>query len=489
MSHAPSTVQATPSPGRVVNKPALVGIAGVLILVTNAVLFLMPPLLPIIQAEYGLSTVAQTSWIFTVLTLGGGVGFIIIPRIADLYGDRNASVVSSLFITVGALVPAVGDSYATLVIGCAVMGVGGAAQLLPLGFLRRGLGESGLNLGVAVLVIATGIGIVVGMIGGGLVVAHLSLQAFFILLTVLAGLMTVGSFVSIPHNPAVSAAAPGQIGVRGTVWLIVWVGAILLALTQGLVWGDAALIPLAVGVVGGITWLIAERRSATPVFDASVLKSGFVLTASASIGLIAAVNAAFLVLMATYAQVPPEYLPPAEAYGLGLSALGTGILMLPFAFTFLVGSLIAEGPVARGRGGRVLTAGALTATAGLGGLAVAHDQHWQYLIGSGVVGLGCALVYSAGFALVQMAVPESKAGMASGMAGTFMAVGFAFGSALVASILSASVVVIPGTTIEVATENLFAPAYWTAAVLALFIPLAVWISRIRTARRVGVTTP
>jgi hypothetical protein len=219
------------------------------------------------------------------------------------------------------------------------------------------------------------------------------------------------------------------------------------------------------------------------VFDATVLKSDFVVTASLCIGLVAAVNAAFLLLLSTYVQVVPQALPASDAYGLGLSALETGILMLPFAVTFLVGSVLADGPVSRGKGGGVLIAGALICVAGFAWLALAHDQQWHYLVGAGVIGLGCSIGYAAGFTLVQMAAPEAKAGMASGMAGTCMAIGFAFGTAVVAGVLSAKVVTIPGTTIEVATQDLYAPGYWITAGLAALIPVTVLVSRARAARR------
>jgi hypothetical protein len=138
------------------------------------------------------------------------------------------------------------------------------------------------------------------------------------------------------------------------------------------------------------------------VFDAIVLKSDFVIAASVCIGLFAAVNAAFLLLMSTYVQVSPEYLPVADAYGLGLTALKTGILMLPFAATFLVGSVLADGPVNRGKGARILNLGAVVCIAGLAWMAFLHDRQWHYLVSAGVIGLGCAFGYSAGFTLVQL---------------------------------------------------------------------------------------
>jgi MFS family permease len=251
------------------------------------------------------------------------------------------------------------------------------------------------------------------------------------------------------------------------------------------VWGNAALIPLAAGIVGGIAWVRVERRSSAAVFNVALMKAPLVTASCLCIALIAAVNSAFLLLLSTYAQIIPEALRPADAYGLGLSALETGWLMVPFAVTFLIGGAIVDRPVSNGRGVPVLVGGALISAAGLAWLAVAHDQQWHYLVGAAVMGLGCSIGYAAGFTTVQMAVPEEKAGMAAGVAGTFMAVGFAFGTALVSGDLSASLVPVPGTGLEVAAESLYGIGYWLSGVLALLVVVTVLVSRARAGRRVG----
>lgn len=477
----PSTGVAGATSGPAPRKRLLIGTGALMVVLTNAVIFILPPLLPVIQAQYGLATVAEATWLYTALTLGGGAGFILLPRLADLHGDRNASVAASALLTVGALIPAVGDSYSTLLIGCVLMGFGGAAQLLPLGFLRRALGEAGISVGVAVMVIATGVGIVVGMIGGGFIVESLSLRNFFAILTAASAVTTVVCHVTIPHAPPVRRV--GRIGVVGTVWMIGWVAAILLTLTQGLVWGTAALIPLVLGVVGGVLWIRVERRSSSAVFDVTLLKAPRVTASCVAIALVAAVTSAFLLLLSTYAQVVPGALLPADAYGLGLSALQTGWLMVPFAVTFVIGGAIVDRPVANGRGLPVLVLGAVICAMGLGWLAVAHDQVWHYLVGAAVMGLGCSIGYAAGFAMVQMAVAQEKAGMAAGVAGTAMAVGFAFGTAVVSADLSVDVVPVPGTTTEVAVQGLFGIGYELSAVLALLVVVTVLISRARSGRR------
>lgn len=469
--------------GRTPGRGALIGIGALMVTLTNAVIFILPPLLPVIQAQYGLATVAETTWLYTALTLGGGAGFILLPRLADLHGDRNASVAASAFLAIGALVPAIGDSYPTLLVGCTLMGFGGAAQLLPLGFLRRNLGDAGITIGVAVMVIATGGGIVVGMIGGGFIVENLSLRTFFMILTAVCAVTTLASYALIPHTPP--AERNGRIGVVGTVWMIGWVAAILLTLTQGLVWGNAALIPLAIGIAAGIAWFRSQRRSSSAVFDVTLMRTPMVTASCLCIALFAAVNSAFLLLLSSYAQIIPEALRPVDAYGLGLSALQTGWLMVPFAVTFLVGGAIVDRPVSNGRGAPVFVAGSLISAAGLAWLAVAHDQQWHYLVGAAIMGLGCSIGYAAGFTLVQSAVPEEKAGMAAGVAGTFMAVGFAFGTALVSADLSASLVPVPGTTLEVAARGLYGVGYWLSGALALAVVLTVLVSSARTRRRAG----
>lgn len=463
------------------NKTVLLLVGGLLVTMTNAIIFVLPPLLPVMEDQFGLTAIASTLWIYTALTLGGGVGFILLPRLADVRGDRNASVAGAVFLTVGAVIPAIGNSYATVLAGAVLMGFGAAAQLLPLGFLRRNLGENGIAIGVALLLVTTGTGIVVGMIGGGFVVENLSLRAFFVILTLLCALTVVACAVGIPNDTP--ADSTGKIGVLGAVWLVVWVGAVLLTLTQGLVWGNGALIPLLVGVVGGIWWVRAERTSSTAVFDVALLKAPLVTASCVCVLLFAAANAAFLLLLSTYVQITPSDLAESDAYGLGLSALETGYLMLPFAVTFLIGSVVVEGPVTRGKTVSVFVVGAGFTAAGLAWLAGAHTEQWHYLVGAAFMGLGCSIGYATGFTTVQLAAPEEKAGMAAGVPGVCMAIGFAFGTALISGVLSAEVIPVKGSDLEVATEPLYGQGYGFSIVFVALVLLTLAISRLRSARR------
>ncbi len=81
---------------------ALIAVAALLATVTNAVAFMLPPLLPVITTSYAHNSVSAATWVFTALTLGGGAGFVLIPRLTDILSDRATSLMSGAFLTGGA---------------------------------------------------------------------------------------------------------------------------------------------------------------------------------------------------------------------------------------------------------------------------------------------------------------------------------------------------------------------------------------------------
>lgn len=453
-------------PGVAPRRGPLIGVAAVLSVITNAVAFMLPPLLPLMRVQLGLG-VSASAWIFTALTLGGGAGFVLLPRLTDVLSDRTTSVLSGAFLTVGALVAAVGNSYPALLIGSVLLGFGTGAQVLPLGFLRRHLSSSKVATAVSVLIMAAGVGIVLGLICGGLTVKALSLADFFYILAAVFAATTVALAIVVPSTRAESS---GRIGVPGTVWMIAWVTAVLLALSQGITWGYVGIVILIAGIVGGITWALVQRRSPSAVFDARLLKKPFFSTASLAAGLFGAVDSAFLLLVSYYTQTPTQ-----AGYGLGLDALGTGLLMLPFGLTMLISGKVAETVVQRGRARAVLVIGAAICAIGLAWLAFAHEYQWHYLVGAALVGLGSRAGYSGAFAVTQLIVPDNRAGMAAGMAGTAMAIGFAFGSALITGLLT--VALIPHTAVP--QGFLYTVGYVVTLGFPLLVLVATLVSRLR----------
>lgn len=448
---------------RRVSRTALLAVAGLLATVTNAVSFMVPPLLPVITTSYAHNSVSAAVWILAALTLGGGAGFVLIPRLTDMLSDRSIALLAGGFLVGGALVAAVADNYAALVAGSALLGFGSAAQLIPLSFLRRYLRGKGISTAVMVLIMATGSGVVLGMVGGGVsvriwslpsrlnadgTVPALSIAPFYFVLAVLFALTTVALLVVVPNS---APRSKGRLGAGNTLWLIGWVSLILLALSappDGVIGQNAPVILLA-GVLAAAGWVFAERRVKAPVFDIGVLRTPYVTTACVSAGLFGCIDAAFLVLANYYAQtvhgLPLSVdggktgWPSAFAeYGLSFDPFTTSLILLPFALTMFISGKYSEKLIARGRPEIILIGGALACGAGLLFLGLAHDQAWYYVVASGIIGLGSRAGYSAAFAIPQFVVPEAKSGMAAGMPGTLMAIGIAVGAAVVTIVLNGS---------------------------------------------------
>lgn len=447
---------------------ALISVAALLSTVTMAISFMLGPLLPLMQAHFGIGVSAAT-WIFTALALGSGAGFVLIPRLQDVVPEHAVFLGSGAVLVGGALIPAIVDSYPALVVGSTLLGFGSAAQMLPLGFLRRHLSGSSTATAVSVLVMATGGAVVIGMVGSGLAVKYLSLSAFFYVLAASFLVTTIALLIVVPRSRPASSA---KIGVFGTAWLIAWVAVVLLAVSQVSIWSWTVCFALfGGGTAVGLVWALSQRNSPTAVFDLGMLKKPFTTTAFVASFLIGAIDAAFVLLVSYYTQTPG-----AVGYGLGLDALGTSLLMLPFALTMLISGKVAEKLIQRGRPAIILAGGAFVCAIGLAWMAVAHDHTWQYLIGSGVVGLGSRAGYSGAFAIPQLVVGEEKAGMAAGIPGTSMMIGAAFGSAVITMILSlAEIPEIPG----VPEANLYTVGYAVSALFPVGILIAVGVSMLR----------
>ncbi|WP_082856611.1 MFS transporter [Nocardia nova] len=448
---------------RPVDKRALIAVGALLATVTNAVAFMLPPLLPVITTSYAHNSVSAAVWMFAALTLGGGAGFVLIPRLTDMLSDRSMTLFAGGVLTAGALVAAIVDNYVALVIGSALLGFGSSAQFVPLSFLRRYLRGGRVSTAVMVLVMATGSGVVLGMVGGGIsvriwslpshlnadgTVPTLSIAPFYF---ILAGLFVLTTLALLAVVPNCRPESTGRLGVVNTVWLIGWVSLILLSLSappDSTVGKNATVILLA-GVLAAAGWVVAERRASTPVFDIKVLRTPYVTTACASAGLFGCIDASFLVLANYYAQTVNElpvsadggrtgWLPAFAEYGLRFDPLQTSLILLPFALTMFISGRYSEKLIARGRPEAVLAGGAALCGLGLLFLAVAHDQAWHYVLASGIIGLGSRAGYSAAFAIPQFVVPEAKSGMAAGMPGTIMAIGISVGAALVTILLNGS---------------------------------------------------
>ena len=123
-----------------------------------------------------------------------------------------------------------------------------------------------------------------------------------------------------------------------------------------------------------------------------------------------------------FLQTPDEV----TGYGFGASVTESGLLLLPQTVaTFVAG--LASGRLAARFGSKAMLVAGATLTRWHPGDLVAHDQLWQVLIESTVLGLAFGLAFAAMSNLVVDAVPQTQTGVASGMNANIRTVGGALG--------------------------------------------------------------
>ena len=175
--------------------------------------------------------------------------------------------------------------------------------------------------------------------------------------------------------------------------------------------------------------------------------------------------------------------PESSGYGFGLSTLESGLVLLPSSIAMLI-----AGPFGGAAGNRfgfraVLAVGTGFTILSFLVLALAHETVFEFVVAGALIGVGIAFSFASMANLIVGAVDPSEVGIATGINTIMRTIGGAFGSAIVAALLTADT--IPGTPFP--TEGVYTEAFvfsTIGAVLALAAALSV--PRIR---RGGVPAP
>jgi EmrB/QacA subfamily drug resistance transporter len=390
------------------------------------------PVLPTIEAALGTDQ-ATVTWVLTAYLLSASVFTPIIGRIGDKVGKERMLVVALGALAVGSLLAAVAPSVGVLIVARAIQGVGGGVLPLTFGIIRdefpREKVAGAVGTSAALLAVGGGFGLVLA----GPIVNALSYHWLFWLPMIMTTLAALAAHFFVPESPE---RTPGRINVTSALLMSTWLVTLLLAVSQGHSWGWGS--PVTVGlfattVVVLPVWVWAEARSDSPLVDMRMMRIPTVWTVNL---------VALLFGMGMYSMFAflPQFLqtPDVTGYGFGASVTESGLLLLPQTVATFLAGLLSGRLAARFGSKAVLVAGAgLTSFATLG-LVLAHDELWQLLVETTLLGLAFGLAFAALSNLIVDAVPRSQTGVASGMNANIRTVGGALGSAVIASVVTAS---------------------------------------------------
>lgn len=412
--------------------------------------------LPSIQADLGLSSTGVT-WVVNAYILAFGSLLLLFGRIADLLGRRRTFVGGSALFTFGTLVAAFATGQELLVAGRVIQGAG-AAALSPAAMSLLLLTFPGERRARAMSVwgAASALGGATGVLAGGLLAGYLGWSAVFLVtvpVSVTAVLLARRVLDESARGSRRRLDVRGALTITGGVVLLVH-GA--LGAGEGELRSPTVVASLVTAAVLFASFPVVERRTPDPLVPLALFRSR-ILSTGVALGILGgAARASTFVLVALYLQ-----------QALSMAPQQAGMAMVPTSLTGFAVSLALLPRMLRAIGPRrslvvglvILATGHLwLAYPPLGGGYVAAVLPALFLVAVGV-----ALSFTPTTMVIASAVPETHAGLASGLAGSATQVGAALGTAGFTAIGLAA----GGPGAEALGSSGFTAAFTAAAAVAL----------------------
>jgi EmrB/QacA subfamily drug resistance transporter len=385
--------------------------------------------LPAIRGDLGFSTTGL-QWVVNAYTLTFA-GFLMLGgRASDLLGRRRVFLGGTALFVVASMTCAVAASQGVLLGARALQGVG-AAIISPasLAIITTSFKEGrDRNRALGVWGAMAGLGGSSGVLLGGALTQGVGWPAIFLINVPIGATVLLLGPRLVPEGLAARASkhfdAAGAVLVTGGLTALVYG----IVRTDTLSWGaPGVLAPLALGVVLLAAFAVVEGKfSPDPLMPLRIFRMPRLRAANLVVILLYSGFFAMWFFLSLYLQQVQHD-----------GALETGLAFLPMTLAIVAASSLAPRLVARFGIRNVVTAGMLSAAAGLAlltGLQPGSSYVAHFLPGGllAAVGLGFSLV-PATIAAVQ-GVPAAESGLASGVLNTSRLVGGALGLAVLTTL-------------------------------------------------------
>lgn len=394
------------------------------------------PALPLIQGGIG-ATQAEAGWIISAMALVGAVATPVVSRLADIRDRRRVFLGVLAVVFVGIATAGLAPSVLVFAIGQGLQGAGVGLVPLAVGIVRdteppeRLRRTNGLFVGGLAVANAAGV-----LLAGPLLSALPYQWLYWMALIVLVPLLAFAVAVMPSYPPSVR----GRVDSAGAALLGLGVVALLLAITfaASTGWASAPVLGLgAAAIVALAGFVLVERRVADPLVDLRLGGSAVLIVQVTAFA--AGVSSA--VLMIAVPRIAAA--PAATGYGLGSTAVATGLIMFPLG---VLGAISAPltGRLERLVGSRMVMvlSGALLLAAGLI-MVTGRSSAFILAVGAGLVGVAIGTGLTQGVNIIALTLPADRVASVTGLAYVLRAVGNAVGAQLAATVMALDL--LPGT--------------------------------------------
>ncbi|HCU94029.1 MAG TPA: MFS transporter [Actinobacteria bacterium] len=375
------------------------------------------------------ATDSQLQWIVDAYVIVFAGLLLVMGSLADRIGRKRVFGAGLVTFAAGSAWAAFSGSVGMLIAARAFMGIG-AAMMMPstLSIITDAFRDPGERQRAIGLWAATsGIGVALGPIVGGLLLAHFWWGSVFLINVPVAAAGLACAIPLVPDSKNPAAKRPDLAGAllsTSGLGLVLW--AIIEAPAHG--WSSALVIGAGlagVAVLGLFT--VWELRSSHPMLDLSFFRNRRFSGAITSVGLVTFGLIGSLFVLTQFLQ-----------FELGYTALQAGLRVIPAAAAIAVIAPLSAYAVRLAGSKLTLAAGLLVIAAGLWQLSTATtgSSYLDTLPGMILLGVGAGLAMPCATASVMGSLPQEHTGVGSATNGTFLQVGGALGVAVIGSLLA-----------------------------------------------------
>jgi len=348
---------------------------------------IVAPALPALQAFFGVND-RLLAWTFTIYVLFNLIGTPLMAKLSDISGRRTIYILDVLLFAGGSLVAALAPSFAVLLIGRALQGLG-AGGIFPVASAvigdtfppeKRGgaLGLIGAVFGLAFLI---------GPILGGVLLGVFGWRSLFLVNLPIALVVIVLSLTTLP------ATRPAERRPFDWVGMVV-LGVLLAALAFSISQLDTTHVgaslatpsvwaSLLLAVILAPVFLRIERRAADPVLRLTILGSR---QAKLAAGLSAG---------AGLGEAGMVFMPQLAVVALGLGKAQASYILMPVVLAMAFGSPTAGRLLDKLGSKIVVAAGTALLTIGMALLGLFNASLILFIIAGVVIGLGLSALLGA----------------------------------------------------------------------------------------------
>lgn len=377
------------------------------------------------------ATQSELAWAVNAYTLVFAGLLFTYGVLGDRFGRRLALVVGLSLFAAASLAAAFSSSPEALIASRALMGIGGAAVLpSTLSIITNVFEPAERGKAIGIWAGCVGMAIAIGPITGGALLAHFWWGSVFLVNVpvVVVALLAIAWIVPESKDPSPQGLDPLGVVLSVTGLVLLVYGIIKGGETTE--WGSVAvLLPLFGGIAVLALFVLAQRRSRSPMLDVTLFRNP---------AFSAACGAVTLVMFALFGAIffTTFYLQ----YARDLSPLQAGVALLPVAVSMAFFAPRSARMVTRFGPKAVCTTGLLLVATSFAGYTLIDERTsiWFVSVLLFLQGAGMGNVMAPATESIMSTLPRERAGAGSAVNTTVRQVGGALGVAVLGSILSAA---------------------------------------------------